>query len=116
MAKKPISADEANAGGSLDIFPVEINPAVDLLAARGVAFQDSNTRVITDDGTNITAQDDNTMVAVNLETMAWGNARYNLFTNEYYRVPLGHNHVIYQEVAIDDGGEYEVLGEMVILE
>jgi hypothetical protein len=116
MARIPLIIEEANTGGQLDMFPSELNPVLDKIGVKGVQFSNNPNLEITDDGTNIKAKDLNTLVEVNLETMAWGSGRQIVFSSEYYRVPLGHNHFTYQEIEVQLNGEYEIRGELVVVD
>lgn len=101
-------------GGQINFMPTEVDPSEDYAAVKGIAFDGVDTNVIYGDGGDIKFKDLNTNYINTLEEVAFGGGHYFTGPLEYVRVPVGHNHFVYQEIEIQ--GEYEILGELVCQE
>jgi hypothetical protein len=111
---RPLKLEDNSSGSQLDFGPTEMNPLEDLASVKGVSFEGTETVVIIKDGNDMKFSDLNTNYVNNLEEVAFGGGHYFTGPAEYVRVPVGHNHFVYQEVDIE--GEYEILGELVCQE
>lgn len=108
---KPLKIES---GTDTDFGPTEVDWTEDVLVAKGVAFDNSDDKQIYGDNDDIKFKDLNTNYVNTLEEVAFGGGHFFTGPSEYVRVPVGHNHFVYQEVEVQ--GEYEILGELVCQE
>jgi hypothetical protein len=103
-----------NGGTQLDIFPTEVNTSQDYINAKGFAFESSQEVFIEKITNDMIFNDLNVNVQSKLEQLVWGEAYQVLPSGIYCRVLQGQNHIVFQETEIQ--GEYDIVGELVILD